>query len=103
MKAVVYHSYGSPDVVKVEEVPTPTIGDDEVLVAVRAASVNPFDWHTMRGEPYLVRLQGGLRRPKRTTLGADMAGRVEAVGANVTQFKPGDEVFGQGRGSFAEQ
>ncbi|MDH3730861.1 MAG: NAD(P)-dependent alcohol dehydrogenase [Acidimicrobiia bacterium] len=102
MKAVSYRSYGSPEDVEVLEVDQPAPGDDDVLIRVHAASVNPYDWHMMRGEPYLVRLQAGLRRPKLTTLGADVAGRVEAVGSNVTEFQAGDEVFGQGRGSFAE-
>lgn len=102
MKAIVYHHYGSPDDVALEEVDKPVPGDDDVLIRVQAASVNPLDWHMMRGKPYLVRLQAGLRRPKRTVLGADVAGTIEAVGSDVTQFQPGDEVFGQGRGSFAE-
>jgi NADPH:quinone reductase-like Zn-dependent oxidoreductase len=102
MKAIVYHDYGSPDVLKCEEIETPTAGDDEVLVEVRAASVNPLDWHYMRGMPYFLRIQAGLRRPKITRLGVDLAGQVEAVGRNVTRFKPGDEVFGVGRGAFAE-
>jgi NADPH:quinone reductase-like Zn-dependent oxidoreductase len=102
MKAVVYYNYGSPDVLKCEEVEKPTAGDNEVLIKVRAASVNPLDWHFMRGTPYIVRIQAGLRKPKVTRLGVDVAGQVEAVGRNVTQFKPGDEVFGACRGAFAE-
>jgi len=102
MKAVVYYNYGSPDVLKCEEIEKPTAGDNEVLIKVRAASVNPFDWHFMRGTPYIVRIQAGLRKPKVTRLGVDVAGQVEAVGRNVTQFKPGDEVFGACRGAFAE-
>jgi NADPH:quinone reductase-like Zn-dependent oxidoreductase len=106
MKAIVYTVYGSPDVLRLEEVEKPTPKDDEVLVKVYAASANPLDWHIMRGEPFLARLSGGLRKPKHTRLGADVAGRVEAIGKNVTQFKPGDEVFGEifgsGLGSFAE-
>jgi len=102
MKAIVYHNYGSPDVLKCEEIEKPTAGDDEVLVRVRAASVNPLDWHYMRGAPYIVRTQSGLRKPKATRLGRDVAGQVEAVGRNVTQFQPGDEVFGAGRGALAE-
>jgi len=102
MKAIVYRNYGSPDVLKCEEIEKPTAGDDEVLIKVRAASVNPLDWHCMRGTPYLVRIMTGLRKPKITRLGVDVAGQVEAVGRNVTQFKPGDEVFGACRGAFAE-
>ena len=102
MKAIVYHNYGSPDVLKCEEIEKPTAGDDEVLIKVRAASVNPLDWHFMRGTPYIVRMMTGLRKPKITRLGVDVAGQVEAVGRNVTQFKPGDEVFGSCRGAFAE-
>ncbi len=102
MKAIVYHRYGSPDVLKCEEIERPTPKDDEVLVKVRAASLNPLDWHFMRGEPYFIRLMTGLRRPKFTRLGVDVAGRVEAVGRSVTWFEPGDEVFGGCRGAFAE-
>ena len=101
MKAIVYRRYGSPDVLKCEEIEKPTAGDNEVLIKVRAASVNPADWHLMRG-PYIVRILTGLRKPKDTRLGRDVAGRVEAVGRNVTQFRPGDEVFGTCRGAFAE-
>jgi NADPH:quinone reductase-like Zn-dependent oxidoreductase len=102
MKAVVYYNYGSPDVLKCEEIKKPTAGDNEVLIKVRAASVNPLDWHFMRGTPYVVRIMAGLLKPKVTRLGVDVAGQVEAVGKNVTQFKPGDEVFGACRGAFAE-
>jgi len=103
MKAIVYRKYGSPDVLKCEEIEKPTAGDDEVLIKVRAASVNPLDWHLMRGKPLFVRLViGGLRKPKITRPGRDVAGQVEAVGRNVTQFKPGDEVFGACKGAFAE-
>jgi NADPH:quinone reductase-like Zn-dependent oxidoreductase len=102
MKAAVYTNYGPPDVVQIKDVEKPVPGDDEVLIKVRAASVNPLDWHFMRGTPYLVRLMAGLRKPKDTRLGVDVAGQVEAVGKNVTQFKPGDEVFGACRGAFAE-
>jgi NADPH:quinone reductase-like Zn-dependent oxidoreductase len=102
MKAIVYHNYGSADVLKCEETEKPTPGDNEVLIRVRAASANPLDWHLMRGSPYLLRLGFGLRRPKLTRLGVDVAGQVEAVGSKVTQFKPGDEVFGSCRGAFAE-
>src|SRR5712691_7754374 len=102
MKAIVYHNYGSPDVLRCEEIEKPTAGDHEVLIKVRAASVNPFDWHFMRGTPYIVRIMAGLRKPTNTRLGVDVAGQVEAVGRNVTQFKPGDEVFGACRAAFAE-
>lgn len=102
MKAIVYHNYGSPDVLKFEEIEKPTVGDDEVLIKVRAASANPLDWHLIRGEPYLVRLMGGLLKPKDIRTGRDVAGWVEAVGSNVAEFKTGDEVFGMCAGSFAE-
>jgi len=98
--------YGSPDVLEIRDVEIPAVGDDELLVRVRAASVNPLDWHFMRGTPYVVRLMAGLSRPKVSTrkLGADMAGSVEAVGKSVTSFRPGDEVFGglEERGTLAE-
>ena len=103
MKAVVYYNYGSPDVLKFEEIEKPAVGDNQVLIKVRAASVNPLDWHFMRGTPYVVRLiMAGPLKPKDKRLGVDVAGQVEAVGRNVTQFKPGDEVFGACRGAFAE-
>ena len=106
MKAVRYHRYGGPDVLELQEVDTPAAGDGELLVRVRAASVNPLDWNFMRGAPYLVRMMAGLSRPKPSAsrLGADMAGTVEAVGQNVTGFQPGDEVFGglEERGTLAE-
>ena len=103
MRAIVYTEYGPPDVLQFTEVAKPTPKDDEVLIRIRAASVNPLDWHFMRGEPFFVRLMiGGLLKPKITRLGVDVAGQVEAVGRNVTQLKPGDEVFGACRGSFAE-
>src|SRR5271157_581244 len=102
MKAIVYHKYGSPDVLAFEEVEKPTFGDDKVLIRVRAAAVNPLDWHFMRGEPYVLRLQAGLRKPKDPRMGVDVAGQVEAVGKNVTRFKPGDAVFGGCGGAFAE-
>src|SRR5260221_12037783 len=101
MKATVYHEYGLPDVLKCEEVEQPTPADDEVLIKVRAASVNPID-RFFRGRPYLTRIMTGLRKPKYTRLGSDVAGQVEAVGRSVTEFKPGDEVFGACRGAFAE-
>lgn len=102
MKAIVYDRYGSPDVLRYEEVDRPVPGDGEVLIRVRAAALNPIDWHFMRGAPYGFRFMSGLTRPKATRLGMDMAGRVEAVGAKVTRWKPADEVFGAGRGAFAE-
>ena len=104
MKAVVYANYGSPDVLEIRDVKKPVPNDDQVLVKVRAASLNPLDWHYMEGTPYMVRAMGvGLRKPKSPRLGVDLAGEVEAVGKNVTQFKPGDEVFGTGGGAaFAE-
>ena len=102
MKAAVYTRYGPPDVVQIRDIEKPVPKDNEVLIKVRAASVNPLDWHFMRGRPYFVRLLLGLRKPKVTRLGVDVAGQVEAVGRNVTQFKPGDEVFGTCRGAFAE-
>ena len=102
MKAVVYHTYGSPDVLRFEEIAMPTPGDNDVLLQVRGASVNPVDWHFMRGEPYAVRLVTGLPKPKDPRLGVDVAGVVESVGRNVTRFQTGDEVFGAGKGAFAE-
>jgi NADPH:quinone reductase-like Zn-dependent oxidoreductase len=104
MRAVVYHQYGSPDVLKCEEIEKPIAGDDEVLIKLCAASVNPLDWHFMRGKPLPARLMmGALRRPKHKILGCDIAGRVESVGRNVRQFQPGDEVFGaKSLGAFAE-
>src|SRR5260370_1455350 len=94
MKAIVEHTYGSPNVLQLKEIEKPTPQDNEVLVHVHAASVNAADWHLMRGTPFLARLENGLLKPKNTKLGADIAGRVEAVGRNVTQFQIGDEVFG---------
>ncbi len=102
MKAIVHPTYGPPDVLKLVEIEKPTPADYEVLIRVRAASVNPLDWHFMRGMPYAVRIQAGLRRPKDKRLGADLAGQVEAVGSSVTQFKSGDLVFGVCKGAFAE-
>ena len=103
MKAAVYTKYGPPgDVVQIADVEKPVPKDNEALIKVRAASINPLDWRFMRGKPVLGRLLFGLRKPKITHLGVDVAGQVEAVGRNVTQFKPGDEVFGVCRGAFAE-
>jgi len=106
MKAIRYDRYGPPGVLQLQEAGMPAVGDDEVLVRVKAASVNPLDWHFMRGAPYLVRILAGLSRPRAGArqLGADMAGTVEAAGRNVTGFQPGDEVFGglEERGTLAE-
>lgn len=102
MKAIVRHKYGSPDVLRLEDTAMPAVDDDRVLVRVRAASVNPLDWHGLRGHPYLVRMSEGLRKPKSIAMGVDVAGHVEAVGKKVTQFQPGDEVFGARDGAFAE-
>ncbi len=103
MKAVVYRCYGSPEVLEYTDVAKPTPADDEVLVKVVAASVNPLDWHYMRGEPYLMRLMGvGVGAPADSRMGVDFAGVVDSVGENVTDFKPGDEVFGGRSGAFAE-
>jgi NADPH:quinone reductase-like Zn-dependent oxidoreductase len=102
MKAMVYHQYGSPDVLRLEDIDTPEVKDKQVLVRVRAASANPIDFHFITGEPYLMRLQLGLRKPKSSRLGADVAGVVDAVGEDVTAFQPGDQVFGGTMGAFAE-
>jgi NADPH:quinone reductase-like Zn-dependent oxidoreductase len=102
MKAIIYCDYGTAEVLKLEEIEKPTPADDELLVRVRAAAVNPLDWHYMRGTPYLMRAGSGLRKPKVIRLGVDFAGTVEAVGKNVTKFKPGDDVFGGRTGAFAE-
>ncbi len=107
MKAIVYTKYGPPDVLQLKEVEKPTLKDNEVLIKVHAASVNYPDWGLLRGKPFLVRLMsGGLLKPKYKILGSDIAGRVEAVGRNVKQFQPGDEIFGDisayGFGAFAE-
>jgi NADPH:quinone reductase-like Zn-dependent oxidoreductase len=101
MKAIVHTQYGPSEVLQFTEVARPTPKDNEVLIRVHAASINPVDRYLMRGAP-LLRLIPGLRKPKFTGLGLDVAGRVEAVGSNVTQFRPGDEVFGACRGAFAE-
>lgn len=102
MKAIVYRRFGGPDVLELAEVETPVPREDEVLIRVRAASVNPADWHFMRGTPYIGRIAMGFRAPKVQRLGIDVAGVVEAAGANVTTLQPGDEVFGASQGSFAE-
>ncbi|NEN05128.1 NAD(P)-dependent alcohol dehydrogenase [Diaminobutyricibacter tongyongensis] len=103
MKAIVQSRYGSEDELRYDDIETPGIGDGEVLVRVHAAGVDPSVWHIMEGKPYLVRLMGyGMRAPKTKTRGSDLAGVVEAVGARVTRYRPGDEVFGMASGSFAE-
>jgi len=102
MKAIVYHNYGPPDVLKCEDVEKPAPKEDEVLIKVRATSVNPLDVGLMKGKPYSLRLVFGVFGPKTTRPGVDVAGVVEAVGGKVSQFKPGDEVFGACRGTFAE-
>jgi NADPH:quinone reductase-like Zn-dependent oxidoreductase len=102
MKAIVHSCYGKADVLRLADVAKPAPGDDEVLVAVRAAAVNPLDWHYMTGTPYIMRLESGLGRPKSERLGVDFAGTVVAVGANVKRFRPGDEVLGSRFGAFAD-
>jgi len=105
MKAIIQRRYGAPhDVLHVAEVETPAVGAGDVLVAVRASSANPWDWHFIRGEPLLFRPAGlgGIRRPKFPVPGGDLAGTVEQAGSGVTAFKPGDEVYGFGHGAFAE-
>jgi NADPH:quinone reductase-like Zn-dependent oxidoreductase len=106
MKSITFTQYGSPDVLKLSEIEQPSPNDDQVLVKVYSASANPADWHIMRGAPFLARLEFGLRKPKISRLGCDVAGRVEAIGKNVTQFKVGDDVYGCAPlsigGSFAE-
>ena len=102
MKAIVRERYGSPDVLELKDVDKPVLDDDSVLVRVRAAGLNAFDWHVMRGRPALVRIFTGLRKPKSSAMGRDFAGQVDAVGKNVTEFRPGDEVFGAGAGALAE-
>ena len=106
MKAIVREAYGPPEVLHLEDVPLPTLHDGDVLVRVRAASANAGDWHLLRGTPLPFRLVAGLRTPRFKIIGTDVAGRVEAVGRNVTQFRPGDEVFGElsrcGFGAYAE-
>ena len=103
MKAIIHETYGSADVLRLKDVDRPEIADDEVLVRVRAAGVDRGVWHVMTGLPYPIRLAGyGLRAPKNPVLGMDLAGVVEAVGSAVSRFGPGDEVFGLGKGSYAE-
>jgi NADPH:quinone reductase-like Zn-dependent oxidoreductase len=102
MKAIVRHAYGSPDVLRLEDVEKPAVEDDGVLVRVRAASINALDWHIMRGAPLIARMGEGFRTPKTCGLGVDVAGEVEAVGKDVTDLRPGDAVFGRADGAFAE-
>jgi NADPH:quinone reductase-like Zn-dependent oxidoreductase len=102
MKAIVYKTYGPPDVLQMEEVEKPAPDENQVLIKVHAASINAGDYRTMRADPFLIRLMSGLLKPKDPRLGWDLAGRVEAVGKNIKQFRPGDEVFGCANGTFAE-
>lgn len=102
MKAYLYADYGGPEVLRLAEIAKPTPKDNQVLIRVRAVSVNPYDWHFMRGEPRVMRIGAGLRKPKSSRVGVDLAGVIEAVGKDVTQFKLGDEVFGGVGGAFAE-
>jgi NADPH:quinone reductase-like Zn-dependent oxidoreductase len=102
MKAVAYHRFGSPDVLELEEVEKPFLADDSLLIRVRSSSVNPAEWYAVRGQPWVARMAFGLRGPKVTAVGTDFAGVVEAVGAKVKRFKPGDEVFGGKAGAYAE-
>ena len=102
MKAIVHHTYGSPDLLEFQDVDKPVAKDDELLVRVHASSVNPADWYRVAGTPYVGRMGGGLRRPKVKAAGLDFAGQVEAIGRKVTGFQPGDEVFGARLGAYAE-
>src|SRR3954466_12568885 len=102
MKAMVQDRYGSPDVLRLEDIDTPVAHDDQVLVRVRAAAVNIGDWHLLRGTPYLMRVATGPFKPRHEVPGLDLAGQVESVGKAVTQLQPGDEVFGWCIGAFAE-
>jgi len=102
VKAIVQLGYGGPEVLRLKDIDKPVVGDGDVLVRVQAASANPLDWHFMRGEPLIMRMSSGLRRPKQQSAGVDFAGIVESVGTNVKQFKPGDAVFGGNTGAFAE-
>ena len=104
MKAIKYETYGPPaDVLSLAEISEPELAEDQILIGVKAAGVNPYDWHFVRGEPLLMRLMVGFRAPKETRLGVDFSGEVEAIGANVTEFKPGDAVYGMANGAFAEK
>jgi NADPH:quinone reductase-like Zn-dependent oxidoreductase len=102
MQAAVARCYGSPEVIEIDQIEKPVPTDNEVLVRIHAAAVNPLDWHYLRGSPYFMRLMTGLGKPDDIRMGVDYSGTVEAIGANVTTFKPGDEVFGGRNGAFAE-
>ncbi|MGH8127248.1 MAG: NAD(P)-dependent alcohol dehydrogenase [Gammaproteobacteria bacterium] len=102
MKAIVYRSYGPPEVLRLEDIEKPIAADNEVVVKVHAAGVNPLDWHYMRGTPYIMRFGVGMSQPTSPRFGVDFAGSIEAVGKNVKLFKPGDAVFGGSKGAFAE-
>jgi NADPH:quinone reductase-like Zn-dependent oxidoreductase len=102
MQAIVYHRYGPPDVLQLAEIEVPTPAENQVLIRVRNASVNPYDWHFLLGTPSVFRLFVGILRPKSPRLGADLSGEVESVGSKVTRFRPGDYVFGTGQGAFAQ-
>lgn len=102
MKGIVHRCYGSADVLKLEDIEKPRPADNELLVKVHAASINPLDWHYLRGTPYIVRMDSGIGKPDNPRMGVDFAGTVEAVGRNVTRLKPGDEVFGGRFGALAE-
>ena len=102
MKAIVQDKYGSPDVLRLKDIDKPVVNDDEVLVRVRAAAVNIGDWHFVTGTPYVLRMAAGLFKPRHEVPGLNLAGQVEAVGREVTRFRPGDEVFGWCKGAFAE-
>ena len=103
MKAILFENYGSPDILQCKEVEKPVPKANEVLVKIHAASANPLDWHRMRADPFIVRFSQGFAKPNDPRIGADVAGVVEAIGADVVHFKPGDAVFGEiGAGAFAE-
>ncbi|HVF17971.1 MAG TPA: NAD(P)-dependent alcohol dehydrogenase, partial [Steroidobacteraceae bacterium] len=102
MTAVTSRCYGGPDVLRIESVAKPIPSDNQMLVRVHVAALNPLDWHTMRGEPYFMRLGGGLGEPADQRIGVDFAGTVETVGKNITRFKPGDQVFGGRSGALAQ-
>src|SRR5437762_14278509 len=102
MKAIIYEGFGSPDILRCQDIEKPTPGDSEILIKVRAASINPLDWKLMKGGPFLVRILLGLGKPKIRRPGVDVAGEVEAIGRNVAQFNPGDKACGTCGGAFAE-
>jgi NADPH:quinone reductase-like Zn-dependent oxidoreductase len=102
MKAIMQRCYGPPETLKLEDVEKPTPKDNEILVKVHAASVNPLDWHYLRGQPYIMRIEAGFGMPKVARLGVDFSGTVEAIGKDIKRFKPGDEIYGQKRGAFGE-